>query len=96
MKKYPVKIGVACLARFTYDAAAAVEIYETAQKDMRTIENVNWVIVPEQVISQEDAKSAAERMLAKNVDGVAIISGTFHLGHLALLIDHMVQKPILL
>ncbi|MCC8022678.1 MAG: fucose isomerase, partial [Clostridiales bacterium] len=33
---------------------------------------------------------------AQGVDGVAIISGTFHLGHLALLIEKAVRKPILL
>lgn len=96
MGKFNVTIGVICLGRFTYDVAAANEIFANAQKDMNTIESVNWVVVPEIVVTQEEAKAAAEKMLASNVDAVTVISGTFHLGHLALIIDRMVRRPILL
>lgn len=96
MSKFKVTIGVVCLARDTYDYKAAKEIYMSAQKDMESIENVNWVFIPELVISKEDAKNTANRMLEEKVDAIAIISGTFHLGHLALIIDRIVQKPVLL
>lgn len=96
MSKFKATIGIVCLGRFTYDVAAAKKIYAKAQDDLKTIENIDWVIVPEVVISQDDAKAAAETMLKHNVDAVAVISGTFHLGHLALIIDRMVKKPVLL
>jgi len=96
MSKFNVKIGVICLARHTYDYNAAKEIYLKAQEDMRSVENVNWVFESELVITQDEAKRAAEKMLANNVDGIAIISGTFHLGHLALIIDRILKKPVLL
>lgn len=96
MGKYNLTIGVICLGRHTYDFEAAKDIYKVAQDDMNTIENINWVYIPELVISQDDAKDAAKKMLEANVDGVAVISGTFHLGHLALIIDRMVKKPVLL
>lgn len=96
MVKYKAVIGVVCLGRFTYDVAAAAEIYKAAQADLNRIENIDWVIIPEIVITQDEAKKAAEKMMTANVDGVAIISGTFHLGHLALIIDRTVKKPVLL
>ncbi|MBR1810610.1 MAG: fucose isomerase [Clostridia bacterium] len=94
--KYRAKIGVICLGRYTYDVAAAQEIYKAAQADLKTIENIDWEIVAAPVIEKPDAEAAAARMKAAGVDAVAVISGTFHLGHLALIIDRAVQKPILL
>lgn len=96
MSKFNVKIGVICLARHTYDYNAAKEVYLRAQEDMKSIENVNYIFEPELVITQEEAKIAANNMLSNNVDGIAIISGTFHLGHLALIIDRTLKKPVLL
>ncbi|MBQ6756216.1 MAG: fucose isomerase [Oscillospiraceae bacterium] len=90
------KIGVLCLGRYTYDVAASREIYKTAISDLRTIPNIDWEIIEEPVIEKPDAEAAAARLKAAGVDAVAIISGTFHLGHLALIIDRAVRKPVLL
>lgn len=95
MKKN-VTIGVCCLGRTTYDVEAAAKIYEEQKKKFHEIPNVDWVIIEEIVISEQDALNAGHEFASKLVDGMVIISGTFHLGHLALILDREVQKPILL
>ena len=94
--EYRAKIGVLCLGRYTYDVAASREIYKEAQRDLKTIEGIDWEIIEEPVIEKDDAEKAAKRLLGAAVDAVAIISGTFHLGHLALIIDRAIKKPVLL
>ncbi|MBQ4382136.1 MAG: fucose isomerase [Oscillospiraceae bacterium] len=93
---YTAKIGVLCLGRYTYDVAASREIYKKAQEDLKTIPGVDWEIFEEPVIEKPDAEAAARRLKGADVDAVAIISGTFHLGHLALIIDRALKKPVLL
>ena len=94
--KQAIKLGVVCLARKTFDFAAAGEIYARTKEDLRRLEQVEWVFEDELVIEIEDAHRAAQKMSAHCVDAVVVISGTFHLGHLALIIDRAVQKPVLL
>ncbi|MCR5042263.1 MAG: fucose isomerase [Clostridia bacterium] len=96
MSRYRATIGVCCLGRYTYDVAAALEIYERAKADLASIDDVDWVVIDEPVIEKADAAAAAERFRAAGVDGAAIISGTFHLGHLAPTIERAVGKPVLL
>lgn len=91
-----VRIGVACLARKTYDFEAAAEIYKNTQKELKKKNGVEWFFVNDLVIEVEDAKKAAEYFSAQNLDGVAIISGTFHLGHLAPTIKKALKCPVLL
>ncbi|MGI6526249.1 MAG: L-fucose/L-arabinose isomerase family protein [Caldicoprobacterales bacterium] len=95
MKKN-VTIGVVCLARETYDFNAARELYQSQKANLGNIENVEWVFIDDLVISIEDAEAAARKLASKLLDGLVIISGTFHLGHLALILDKHVQRPILL
>ena len=89
-------IGVVCLARKTFDFEAALEIYKKSIDDMKKKANINWIFVEELVIEPFEAQIAGEFLAAKNLDGVVIISGTFHLGHLAMIIDKCLHKPILL
>ena len=63
---------------------------------MKAIENVDWEIIEELVIEAEEAESASKYLETKDLDGIVIISGTFHLGHLALVIDKNIRKPVLL
>lgn len=91
-----IRIGVVCLVRNTYDMAAAEIIFEQTKGDMEEIPEVEWIYAENLVISKEDAVNAANYLLKHNIDGVAIISGTFHLGHLALMIDRILNKPVLL
>jgi L-fucose isomerase-like protein len=91
-----LKIGVICLARKTFDFEAASDIYKGIIENYEMREDVEFVFVKKTVIEPEEAKAAAEELLKHNVDGVAIISGTFHLGHLALIINNEIKKPLLL
>ena len=94
MKK--VKIGVVCLARKTYDFEAAAEIYAETQKRLKAREDVDWVFVDGLVIEVDEAQKAAAFLAGEELDGVAIISGTFHLGHLAPTIKKSLKCPVLL
>ncbi len=92
----PVKIGVCVLTRHTFDYKKAHEMYLETIEDLKRIEDVEYVFIEESVVEVEDALSAGLTFKQADVDGVIIISGTFHLGHLALTIDGIVKKPILL
>lgn len=94
--KQNVRIGVACLARETFDYDAAKEIYGNIVKKLKSIENVDWEIVPELVIEIEDAQKAARTFVSKGIDGLICISGTFALGHLILELNNTLGQPILL
>ena len=91
-----VNLGVVCLARKTFDYEAAAEIFTALKKELKSIPNVEWSIIDELVIETEDAKKAADYLRKKCVDGLIIISGTFHLGHLALELNKSINCPILL
>lgn len=91
-----ITIGVVCLARKTFDWEEAGKIYARTREDLKKIPEIDWVFEDELVIEVEDAQKAAAKLQSKNVDAVVIISGTFHLGHLALIIDRVIRKPVLL
>lgn len=94
--KEKIKLGVVCLARKTFDYEAAKELYNDIQKNLTKLENVEIVAIKDLIIEVEDATKAAKELYQKNVDGIAIISGTFHLGHLALEIKKIADRPLLL
>jgi L-fucose isomerase-like protein len=94
--KHPVSIGVACLARRTFDFEAAAEIYVKIKADLKAIENVTWHFVDALVIEIPDAEKAANELATKQLDGLILIAGTFHLGHLVLIFNKVVHVPILL
>jgi len=91
-----VRIGVVCLVRKTFDYLTAGEIYRNMIKKYSERKDVEFVFVEEPLIEPEEAQQASEILLSRHVDAVIIISGTFHLGHLALIINKCVQKPLLL
>ena len=94
--KENIKLGVVCLARETFDFNSAKEIFNGIKKDLKEIENVNYTFIDDLLINIKDAKQAAKFLLSKNIDGLIVISGTFHLGHLVLELDKVIRKPILL
>lgn len=94
--KNSIKLGVMCLARKTFDYKAAANIYKRLQKNLSKVENVDYVFFPELIIEVEDAKKAAYIMISENIDAIVVISGTFHLGHLVLEVDKVLNRPILL
>ncbi len=95
MKK-EITLGIVCFARKTFDLPAALNIYKSLSEKLKTIENVNLVIIENLVIEITDAGKAGKIFSKRGVDAVVAISGTFHLGHLILEIDKIVKKPILL
>ena len=94
--KQRITLGVVALARKTFDYEAAYELYKGILKDLEALEEVDLVAIEEQVIEVEDAKAAASRLTAAQIDGLVVISSTFHLGHLVLELDKVLHKPILL
>ena len=90
------RIGVVCLTRKTYDYETAFAIYKERMEKLAKDESVDWKIYLENVIEPEDAEKAIHYLNAEEVDAVVIVSGTFHLGHLALMIREAIRKPILL
>ncbi len=91
-----ITIGVVCLARKTYDFEAALTIYEDTMKGLEACADVRYVCVPELVIEVDDAHAAAAFLSKQALDGLAIITGTFHLGHLALILKKKLNLPALL
>lgn len=90
-----ITIGVACLARKTFDFEAAATIYHGLKEDLRRIPMVDWAFIDDLIIEPAEAKSAARAFEERHVDGIVLISGTFHLGHLALEFNKL-GRPILL
>jgi L-fucose isomerase-like protein len=94
--KQSVKIGVICFARKTFDFNAAMDIYMKIQADLKKIPQCEFRFIPELVIEEEEAITAALELKSKNIDAIIAISGTFHLGQLILQINRILQKPLLL
>ena len=91
-----INIGVVCLARKTYDFEAAREIYATARAALSALPDVTWSFVEELVIEPDEARAAADLLSQKHLDGLVVITGTFHLGHLALILKKRLDIPALL
>lgn len=94
--KQQVKIGVVCLARKTFDYQAAEVIYQGIKKELQLIEYTDFVFINELVIEVEDARHAAQKLVQSQPDGLIVISGTFHLGHLVLELNKVIEQPLLL
>lgn len=96
MKKGIATIGVACFVRKTFDWESALAEYNVKLEYLKKQENIELVIYPEAVIEPEDAHKAADFFASKNLDGLILCSATFHLGHLTLIINQKVNKPLYL
>lgn len=96
MAKKKIRLGVVCLTRNTFDFKAAEEIYRGIVADLAERDDVTTVAYPTPVMLGDEAVAAGEFLRREGVDGVALISGTFHLGILALEIKKHCDKPLLL
>lgn len=94
--KQQIKLGVVCLARNTFDFQAAEGLYADILSELKGKEGVELFAVERIIMDEEESVVAGRFFASKNVDAVAIISGTFHLGHLALNIKKLCDKPLLL
>lgn len=93
--KQKINLGVVCLVRNTFDYKAAEEIYSGILRDIKQDSTIS-VYAYKAIMEPDDAVLAGKYFAENHVDGIAIISGTFHLGHLALEIKKWCNKPILL
>lgn len=91
-----VKLGVVCLTRTTYEYKTAQKMFNQTMEDLKKLEGVECCFIKDCVIEIEDAEEAGRELLSRNIDGLVIISGTFHLGHLALVFAKYIKKPFLL
>jgi L-fucose isomerase-like protein len=95
--KRQITLGVVCLTRGTFDHEEAARMYERTKAELGALENVTVHAVARPVMEADEAESAARQMAARPPDGLVILSGTFHLGHLALVLyKHFPKTPILL
>lgn len=90
------KIGIVCTVRKTFDYLTAYELYKERTAEVMKDSSVEWFNYPEMVIEKVDAVKAGDYFHEKDVDALIIVSATFHLGHLALILNQKVNKPLLL
>ena len=91
-----VTIGIVCLARKTFDYKAAEQIYSEILSDLEKIPKIDLKAARGLVIEVEDAQKAAHELAEAHLDGLIVISGTFHLGHLVLELHKVLRVPIFL
>ncbi len=89
-------IGLVCLVRKTFDYETAFKLYQERTKKVMEDDSVIWVYYPEMVIEPEDAKKAGNYFVDNHVDALIVVSATFHLGGLALILNDIVKRPFLL
>ena len=94
--KQKIKLGVVCLTRNTFDYNAAASLYEDIKKDLSKIDNLELCAVEKIIMTQDEAIETGKFFASNLVDAIAVISGTFHLGHLVLEIKKICNKPLLL
>lgn len=90
------RIGIVCLSRKTFDYVTAYKIYLERVEEIIKDTSVEYYSYPSQVIEPSEAEDASNYFIDHHVDAVIVVSATFHLGHLALIINHKVNKPLLL
>lgn len=90
-------IGVVCLVRKTFDFETAYQLYQERTKEMMDSHpDIEWVNYPSMVIEPEEAKDAGRLFHENHVDALIVVSATFHLGSLALILQNEVRRPLLL
>ena len=90
------RIGICCLSRKTFDWETAYKLYLERVDKLMKDDSVEWFNFDKQVIELDEAEAASTYFRQNEVDGVILVSATFHLGHLALIINKRVNKPIYL
>ena len=94
--KQRIRLGVMCFIRTTFDHKSAGKLFQQILEDLNKIEQVEIVAISKPIIEPSEAGNAARILAGKDIDGVVVISGTFHLGHLVLEISKILDKPLLL
>lgn len=90
------RIGVVCLCRKTFDYVTAWSLFQERIKETEKDTSVDWFVYAQPIYEPGEADAASLFLVDSHVDAVVLVSATFHLGHLALIIDKNVRKPLLL
>lgn len=96
MAKRKIKLGIVCLTRNTFDFKAAEDIYRDIVATLSAREDLELSAYPDPVMEADKAEEAGDFLLKENVDAVAVLSGTFHLGGLVPEIKKRCDRPLLL
>lgn len=90
-----LRIGYACLARLSFDAAYAKGLFEQSLRSLATLD-ATLVHAPDLTVTEEDVEALAERFHAARVDVVLLQYGTFALGTLIPILADRLTAPIVL
>ncbi len=90
------RIGLVCTVRKTFDFLTAFKLYQERMAIVKKDETIDWVDYPDMVIEKDDAEKAGRYFVDQHVDALIVVSATFHLGHLALILNETVKRPLLL
>ncbi len=93
----PIRLGLICLARLTFDHELAAQYYTRAQEMLRSIDGIKLCAIEKLVIESPDADAAIQELGAAHIDALVILNGTFALGGLAMqFAQAMPDIPLLL
>ncbi len=92
-----MRIALVPLVRSTFDVAEAIRIFKEQVSFLQKFDkDVQWIFPPEPIEYVETLKSILRAMQKESVDGIVLMSSTFHLGDLALhLSKNFPSTPIL-
>lgn len=90
------RIGLVCLVRKTFDYQTAFKLYQERVETVKKDDSVEWFDYGKMVIEPSEAKEAASYFTASKIDALVVVSATFHLGQLALILAEEIKKPFLL
>lgn len=93
--KGKLKLGLACAVKTSFDFEAAADIYEDIKKELLARDDVEWYIWEKPILSAVEAEEAGVYLASNLVEGYVFVSGTFHLGHLPLILNSYIRGPVL-
>ena len=89
-------IGIVCLVRKTFDYLTAYKLFQERSKKLMEDSSISWACYPSMVIEEGEANKAGDFFIDHHVDALIVVSATFHLGGLALILHDKVKVPFLL
>ncbi len=93
--KEKIKIGVVPLVRSTYDVKEGNAIYTEQIKRLKNMEDVSWIALEKGIENENEFQDVLKNIYG--VDGVILVSNTFHLGNFVpKLLSEFPNLPILI
>jgi len=95
--KEKINIGLLAFVRSTYDVKKGNEIYQDSISFIkRNIEDINLYGLEKSVEFPEELDKEINNLKNKKLDGIIIMSATFHLGQLAIKVAKNLNVPLLI